>query len=70
MIEKMTNNITEIVEEIIMRATEKKEEFIIETIYPYCENILQTHIDKEKLKQILLNGIQKNRMDSRNREIA
>ena len=63
MTEEMTNNITKIVEEMleetVMRAQENKEEFIIETIYPYCENVLQMHIEKEKLKQILLNGIQK-----------
>lgn len=56
---EMKFDITKITEEIIMQAKETQAEFIIETIQPYCENILQTIIDKEELKQILLNGIQK-----------
>ena len=55
----MNFDITKMVEEIVMQAKENQEEFIIETIYPYCENILQMKINKEELKQILLNGIQK-----------
>lgn len=56
---EMKFDITKITEEIIMQAKETQAEFIIETIQPYCENILQTIIDKEELKQILLNGMQK-----------
>jgi hypothetical protein len=52
-------DITKVVEEIVMQAKETREEFIIETIHPYCEDILQIKINKEELKQILLNGIQK-----------
>lgn len=52
-------DITKVVEEIAMQAKETQEEFIFETIQPYCENILQMKINKEELKQILLNGIQK-----------
>lgn len=52
-------NATKLVEEIVMQVEEKEEEFIFETIRPYCENILQIKINKEELKQILLNGMQK-----------
>lgn len=55
----MEFNITKMVEEIAMQAKENQEEFIFETIQPYCENILQMKINKEELKQILLNSIQK-----------
>lgn len=55
----MEFDITKIVEEIAMQATENQEEFIFKTIRPYCENILQMKINKEELKQILLNGIRK-----------
>lgn len=41
--------ISEITEEIVSRATEDYEKFIIETIYPYCENVTQTIIPKELL---------------------
>ena len=47
---------TKIVKKITMQVEESQEEFIFETIYPYCENVLQMKISKEELKQILLNG--------------
>ena len=47
------------VEEIVMQAKENQEEFIFETIRPYCEKVLQMKINKEELKQILLNSVQK-----------
>ena len=56
---KMEFDISKMVEEIVIQAKENQEEFIFETIFPYCENILQMKIDKEELKQILLNGMQK-----------
>ena len=56
---KMDFDITKAVEKIVMQAKENEEEFIIETIHPYCENILQIKINKEELKQILLNSMQK-----------
>ena len=56
---KMEFDMTKVVEEIAMQAKENQEEFIFETIRPYCENILQIKINKEELKQILLNGAQK-----------
>lgn len=52
-------DMTKMVEKITMQVEESQEEFIFETIYPYCENILQMKINKEELKQILLNGMQK-----------
>ena len=55
----MEFDITKMVEEIAMQAKENQEEFVFETIQPYCENILQMKINKEELKQILLNGIKK-----------
>ena len=56
---KMESDVTKMVEEIAMQAKENQEEFIFETIRPYCENVLQMKINKEELKQILLNGVQK-----------
>lgn len=41
--------ISEITSEIVSRATEDYEKFIIETIYPYCENVAQIVIPKELL---------------------
>ena len=55
----MKFDITKMVEEIAMKAIENQEEFIFETIRPYCENVLQMKINKEELKQILLNSMQK-----------
>lgn len=55
----MEFDITKMVEEIAMQAIENQEEFIFETINPYCENVLQMKVNKEELKQILFNGIQK-----------
>lgn len=55
----MEFDITKMVEEIAMQAKENQEEFIFETIRPYCENVLQMKINKEELKQILLSSIQK-----------
>ena len=54
----MGTNITKLVEEILLKAQETQEEFIFETIRPYCENVLQMKINKEELKHILLNGSQ------------
>ena len=55
----MEFDISKAVEKIVMQAQENQEEFIFETIRPYCENILQMKINKEEFKQILLNGTQK-----------
>lgn len=53
---KMEINATKIVEEIAMQLIENQDEFIFETIRPYCEDILQLKINKEELKRILLKG--------------
>lgn len=55
----MEFDITKMVETISTQARENQEEFIFETIQPYCENILQIKINKKELEQILLRGMQK-----------
>lgn len=55
----MDFDMSKIAEEIVMQTKENQYEFIIETIFPFCEDVLQIKINKEKLKQILLNNIQK-----------
>lgn len=55
----MEFDITKMVEKITMQVKESQEEFIFETINPYCEDILQMRINKEELKQIILNGSRK-----------
>lgn len=50
-------DMTKVVEEIAMQAKENQEEFIFETIHPYCENILQMKINKEELNRIILRGV-------------
>ncbi len=50
-------DMTKVVEEIATQAKENQEEFIFETIHPYCENILQMKINKEELKRIILRGV-------------
>ena len=55
----MEFDISKTVQEIVMQAKETQEDFIIETIYPYCEDILQMKINKEELKRILIKGMQK-----------
>ncbi len=59
----MKLDITKVVEEIAMQVQETQEAFIFETIQPYCENILQMKINKEELKQILLNSMQRQKSD-------
>ena len=55
----MDKIMTNLTEEIAMQAVETQKEFIFETTYPYCENVLQMKVDKEELRQILLDGLQK-----------
>lgn len=52
----MEFDMTKVAEKITMQVKESQEDFIFETINPYCEDILQMKINKEELKQILLNG--------------
>lgn len=45
---------TEYVEKIAMQAKENQEEFIFQTIQPYCENIIEQRISKKELNLALL----------------
>ena len=42
-----------------VKLTETYEDFVYDTILPYCEEVTQLKLNKEELKQILLRGIQK-----------
>lgn len=46
---------------IQLQITETYEDFIYETILPYCEEVTQLKLNKEELKRILLLGIQKDK---------
>ena len=52
-----TFDVSSITKEITTQLTEDYENFVYETITPYCENILQMKVNKEELKRILLLGI-------------
>lgn len=52
--------VSSIVEKISEKVTETREEFIFETIRPYCENVVQMKISKRDLKQALLKYYGKN----------
>ena len=47
-------SIVEITNKMCQKATETQEEFIFETIKPWCEEIVQQKITKRELKQALL----------------
>ncbi len=49
-------DITKVVEEMSVRIRETEEDFILDTIFPYCQETLQRRINKEELKQIILRG--------------
>ena len=49
-------DITKVVEEISIRIKETEEDFILDTIFPYCQETLQRKINKAELKQIILRG--------------
>lgn len=51
---KMEFDISKMVEEIAMQAKENQEEFIFQTIQPYCENIIEQRISKKELELALL----------------
>lgn len=53
-------DMTKVVEEIVTQCKETEEEFVFETIRPYCENILQLKINKEELNRIILRGVRPN----------
>ena len=46
--------IDEVIKELSMKAMENKEEFIFQTIQPYCENIIEQRISKKELNLALL----------------
>ena len=47
----ITKMVKEIVMQEVMQARETQEEFIIETIYPYCENICRLKSTKKNLNK-------------------
>ena len=49
-------DITKVVEEMSVRIRETEEDFILDTIFPYCQETLQRKINKAELKQIILRG--------------
>lgn len=63
-IEPTTENdlVSSIVEKISEKVTETREEFIFETIRPYCENVVQMKISKRDLEQALLKYYGKNNL--------
>ena len=52
--------ISSITEKISEKVTENHEEFIFETIRPYCENVVQMKVSKRDLEQALLRYYGKN----------
>ena len=54
------DSVSSIVEKISEKVTETREEFIFETIRPYCENVVQMKISKRDLEQALLKYYGKN----------
>ena len=49
------DSITSFVEKMVETVNETHEEFIFQTIKPYCENIAEMRIEKQFLKKALLN---------------
>ena len=54
--------VSSIVEKISEKVTETHEEFIFETIRPYCEDVVQMKISKRDLEQALLKYYGKNNL--------
>lgn len=54
-------DVTSICEEVVIQLKEDYENFVFETISPYCEDVIQMKVNKAELKRILLLGIQKDR---------
>lgn len=55
------NTMDEYFTTIQVKLTETYEDFVYDTILPYCEEITQLKLNKEELKRILLLGIQKDK---------
>ena len=51
---QIDSGITEITNKISIKVTETQEEFIFETLKPWCEEIVQQKVSKQDLKQALL----------------
>ena len=51
----------EIIKDIVFEFEETREEFIFKTIYPYCLHITEQRMSKERLKKLLLLGLEKER---------
>ena len=52
----MEETINSIIYQVAMEFQETEEDFIFQTIEPYCENILERKISKEELTELLLLG--------------
>ena len=48
------DSIDEMMHKIATEVTESQEEFIFETVRPYCENVVQMKISKKDLTEALL----------------
>ena len=55
------NTMNEYFTTIQIQLTETYEDFVYDTILPYCEEVTQLKLNKEELKRILLLGIQKDK---------
>lgn len=49
----------ETLNKIVMEFEETREDFIFKTIYPYCLHITEQKMSKERLKKLLLLGLEK-----------
>lgn len=47
--------------EIITEFEETRDNFIYKTIFPYCEEVTEQKLSKERLKKLLLYGLEKER---------
>lgn len=55
------NTMDEYFTTIRVKLEETYEDFVYDTILPYCEEVTQLKLNKEELKRILLLGIQKDK---------
>ena len=52
----MEETINSIIYQVAMEFQETEEDFIFQTIEPYCENILERKVSKKELTELLLLG--------------
>lgn len=50
-------NIDKYIQEMSMKATETTEDFILDVIKPYCEEVTRMTVSKEYLKQVLTKSV-------------